>query len=561
MPHAVSAADPTRLTTGAGSREPGAGSREPGFVRVPVGEEAAHWVTVPAQRTLLAVARTVTSTARVLDAVQLLRDDPRVQVVFSFNDTSPFNDGVLPLLERAGARLVPWNRLGELTFDAALTCSENTEFRAFDAPALVLQHGAGFHKILPDSRGEGRRLAGTVRAADLRGRRVTVAVTHPAQIAQLAAAEPAAADRAVLITDPMLERLRAARLLRHRYRTALGLGDRRLVVLSSTWGRTSLLGRAPDLPARLLAQLDAGTHAVASVLHPNITAGHGALQLRLWLAAARDAGLLAVPPEAGWQAMLATADCVVGDHSSVSLLAAATGIPLLLAPLSDEVVPGTPMTALSEAAVRLDLHRPLAAQVAAAIDGHTPDRYAAAVTATFAEPPVTRPLRSVLYDLLALPEPDGPAPLVAFPPPVPETTPVHSYEMRTRVTADRIEIERFPAAVRRHVRPPAEGWTGHLLSAADQEWDLRLLQNAEVLTQATGDPDVLVRFPGAALACTAVPEGIIAELRDGRRAIVSGQDVTALAACAYALARAGALTDGTWRAGDDAISVRLLPGL
>jgi hypothetical protein len=178
------------------SREPGAGSREPGAVRVPVGAEAGRWATVAAERTLLAVARTVTSTGRVLDAVQLLRDDPRVQVVFTFNDSSPFNDGVLPLLQRAGARVVPWGQLADLRFDAAVTSSENTEFQAIDAPVLVLQHGVGFHKSLPNSRGEGQRLAGTVRAADLRGRRVSIAVTHTQQTSQLASVEPEAAERA-----------------------------------------------------------------------------------------------------------------------------------------------------------------------------------------------------------------------------------------------------------------------------------------------------------------------------------------------------------------------------
>ncbi|BCY08177.1 hypothetical protein [Actinoplanes sp. L3-i22] len=541
---------------------------------MPVGAEASQWVTVAAERTLLAIARTVTSTARVLDAVQLLRDDPRVQVVFAFNDSSPFRDGVPELLRRAGAKIVPWEQLAELDFDAALTASENTELRTIDAPTLVLQHGAGFHKSLPDSRGDGRRVTGTVRADDLTGRRVLVAVTHPQQAAQLAAAEPAAAGRTVLIADPMLDRLRAARLLRQRYRAALGLGDRRLVVVTSTWGRQSLFGRWPELPARLLAELDADAYRVATVLHPNVTGGHGGLQVRMWLAAARDAGLLMIPPDEGWQATLAAADCVVGDHSSVSLLAAGADVPLLLAPLGDEVIPGTPMTTLSRLAARLDPRRSPAEQVEATIAGHVPGRYAPAVDATFAGPPAARPLRTVLYQLLDLPEPPEPAPLPVWPPPIPDTVPVASHVIHTKTEDKLIWVRRYPAAVRRHVAEPVDGWIGHL-HAGDDEWDLRTLQAAEVLTRAavTGRSaarswaeETLARFPGAAVAGAGVAGGAVAVFRDGRRAEIAGSaDVAGLVAALYTLARAGSLGDGRWHlrvAGTDhPVAVHLVHGI
>jgi len=498
-------------------------------------------------------------------------------VVFTFNDTSPFSDGVSAMLRHAGARLVPWSQLPDLRFDAVVTASENTELQAIDAPVLVLQHGVGFHKDLPNSRGDGRRLAGTVRAADLRGRRVLIAVTHPQQTAQLAEMEPEAAENAVVVADPMLERMRASRLLRHRYQAALGIGDRRLVVVSSTWGQQSLIGRWPDLPARLLAGLDADAYRVATVLHPNVTSGHGGLQLRLWLGAARDAGLLMVPPDAGWQAMLAAADCVVGDHSSMSLLAAGAGVPLLLAPLADEVVSGTPMTSLSRSARRLDIQLPLAQQVADTISGYATGQYADAVDATFAVPPVARPLRELLYELLGLPEPDEPIPLAAWPPPVPERRTASSFAVHTRVRGRGVDVSRFPAAVRRHVAKPADGWTGHL-SAGDDEWDLRMLQSAEVLSRAaaTDQPEAwkwaltaLHQFPGSAMACASTADGCVALLRDGRRAkvvIEAGDfDVVALAACLYALARDQRLADGEWQVRtaccDARVEVQLLPGL
>jgi hypothetical protein len=273
---------------------------------------------------------------------------------------------------------------------------------------------------------------------------------------------------------------------------------------------------------------------------------------------------------------LAAADCVVGDHSSVSLLAAAAGIPLLLAPLSDEVVPGTPMTALSRLARRLDVRLPLPVQVEAAISAYVPGQYAEAVDATFAEPPVARRLREVLYELLGLPEPDEPAAVVAWPPPFPDSVVPGSFVVHTRIYGDLVEVRRYPAAVRRYTAGPADGWTGHL-SAGDQEWGLRVLQGAEVLTRAaTAEPEAwkwtratLSQFPGSAVACAGTPGGAVATFRDGRRAAVTiaagGMDVTTLAACLYALARDRRLADREWLVrtarGAETVVVRSLPGI
>ena len=495
----------------------------------------------------------------------------------------------MSLLRRAGARVVPWGRLVESRFDAAITASENTELQSIHpaTPILVLQHGVGFHKRLSNTRGEGYRLAGAVRSADLHSRRVSIAVTHPQQAEQLAAVEPEAAKRCVLVADPVLGRLRASRLMRDRYRTAFGLDGRRLVVVSSTWGRHSLLGRWPRLPARLLAQLDAEEYRVATILHPNVTAAHGALQVRLWLAAARDAGLLMVPPETGWQSTLATADCVVGDHSSVSLLAAGAGIPLLLAPLAAEVVPGTPMTALARLARRLDVRSPLAEQVKATISDDVSGRYDEAVTATFAETPAVRPLRSVLYDLIGLAEPDEPTPLTLWPAPAPDRVAVGSFVVHSRVHGEVIETRRFPAAVRHEVANLAPGWVGHL-SAGSLEWDLRMLQGAAVLTRAAATEDTaawdwtlstIKQFCGSDLACAGTASGCVATFRDGRRVALTAKpepdpgagagaasvvDITALAAGLYTLADQRLLSDGQWRIrtarGTRAVTIRLLPG-
>jgi hypothetical protein len=110
-----------------------------GPVRVPVGPGSERWVTVAAERTVLAVARTVTSTLRVLDAVASLSGDHRVQVVFAVNDSSPFVAGVRRLLDAVGALVVPWSQLSGLKFDLVVTASENTELAGLDATAWVFR--------------------------------------------------------------------------------------------------------------------------------------------------------------------------------------------------------------------------------------------------------------------------------------------------------------------------------------------------------------------------------------------------------------------------------------
>ncbi|HET6478446.1 MAG TPA: hypothetical protein VFG35_00185, partial [Actinoplanes sp.] len=186
--------------------------------------------------------------------------------------------------------------------------------------------------------------------------------------------------------------------------------------------------------------------------------------------------------------------------------------------------------------------------------------------------------RELLYEVLGLPEPSEPTPLVAWAPPVPERVGVCSFVMLTRVRDGRtVEVSRFPAAVRGHVAKPADGWTGHL-SAGDDEWDLRMLQSAEVLSRATATIPAeawqwalttLRQFPGSAVACASTADGCVATLRDGRQVRVKTEsgdlDVAALAACLYALARNQRLTDGEWQVrtarGEARVKVRLLPRL
>ncbi|MFI5492437.1 hypothetical protein [Actinoplanes sp. NPDC051859] len=495
----------------------------------------------------------------------------RVQAVFALNDSSPFSTDVRELLAAHNVAVVPWDRLDRLRFDAAVTASENTELSAINAPVLVLPHGVGFHKALPNSRGNGRRLSGSVRPADLLGRPVQIAVTHPDQAEQLTAYVPESRGRTVVVSDPIRQRLAASRVLRQRYRTALGVDGRRLVVVGSTWGSQSLLGRWPDLLVRLLAELDMDRYQVASIMHPNIVA-HGAWQLRSWWSAARAAGLIMVPSQAGWPAALLAADCLIGDHGSVSLYGASIDVPLLLAEFGDEVVPGTPMTQLGGMAARFDPTASLAAQVDAAIETHLPNRYAAAVDAAFAPEPLARSLRSVLYELIDLPVPRGVPPLLAWPPMRPAVTDPASWVVHTRIVGETVEVRRFPAAVQALVPEPAAGWWRHL-ATSDDEWDLRVLQSASVILRtALSTVDVaerwaveaLQQFPGCLLAAAAIADGAIVAVRDRAVVVVrnGGSGALASAAYVYAWLRADRVPpeDGALRWGNATVPVAIGPG-
>ncbi|MBB5120530.1 hypothetical protein AF335_11410 [Streptomyces eurocidicus] len=536
-------------------------------ILVPVGPDAARWRTFGGERTVVVAARTVTSLVRVLDVVpEILHDDPRITVVFAYDPTSAFNDGVLDLLRSLGCRTLPWPQLAEISPDLLLSASENIKVPLGRYPVLVLPHGVGFHKQVPDSAGSGTRLSGLVHDDLLAARRAWLAVSHPDQESQLAAAHPGTAGRTVLVGDPCLDRLRASARWRERYRSALGVvPGQQLVLVSSTWGEESLAGSWPGLPADLLAQLPADEFRVALVLHPNIWSGHGAWQVRVMQQSALEAGLIAVDPTDGWQQALVASDLVIGDHGSVTLYGAALGRPVVLGAFGSEAVPGTAGYALRSAAARLETGRPLRPQLAAAVAGHRADRFAAVSAAAFAEPGQALPrLRELVYSLLGLPQPKQPGrgPR-AFPIPAPDTTRARSLMVRTSVVRGtggelQVEISRFPAAL---AGETAEGETvfWHLACDVDEP-DTRLTESAtvvcsasEVLPPEAGRQRVascLADFPGARIAALTGEDGCVVGTRDGRLVHVGaadgpGPDPGTAAAAVYVRLRLGMPLDVT----------------
>ncbi len=558
-------------------------------LRVPVGPDAHRWSTFHGERTLIVAARTVTSTVRVLETLPaLLRDDPRVSVVFAHDPGSAFNDGVLDLLRTAGCRVVPWEQLERLSPDLILSASENIDVPEGDCPVLVLPHGVGFQKLVPDSRSSRERLSGVVPDSLLESGRAWLAISHPAQEEQLLASHPRAAGRTLLVGDPCFDELAGSRSRRSAYREALGVAEhQRLVVVSSTWGPTSLLGNHPDLPARLLAHLACDEYRVGAIVHPNVWSAHGAWQLRTLQAAAREAGLMLMPPVHAWRPALVAADVLVGDHGSVTLYGAAAGTPLLLAAFGEDAVAGTAVHHLASVAPRLDVHGDLLDQVERVAAEHTPERYADVAARAFSEPGhALARLRTVLYRLLELPEPPSPPPVpLTLPVPDPPAAPVTSWQVTAGVTgggpAPVVRVRRSPAAVAAYgAAPPDSAAVSTHLACSEDERDRRLTESASVLVRS--DPastsvgalrwieDTLTRLPGSLLAATAVRGGgCLVGVRDGRvvEAAVTGSplDPGVPAAVVYAGLRTGLRLDGahvTLRLGDvreEDVVLRLRP--
>jgi hypothetical protein len=519
-------------------------------------DNAGRWHTVDCERTVLLVARTLTSATRVLEVLDLLRGDFRIGYLFAVDEGTRSGAGVPEFLrERGVRRIVPWSRLPELHYDLAIAASEQVDLDLITSRIVVLPHGLGFHKVVPEPDGSGLRLAGLPPAAALRTGRVRLVLSHPDQQAQLVATNPDVAGQTVVTGDPTFDRLRASLPLREQYRRSVHADGRTVVLVSSTWSSESALGRWRELPRRLLAELPADEYRVCAALHPNIWDWHEPIVVRTWLADCLDAGLHLVPATQGWQAALLAADLVVGDHGSVTLLAAALGTPVLLAAVGAEVVPGTPVDELARIAARLDPREDLRGQVDKAIAAHDPRRFTAVTDRVLAHTgEATQRLRDLLYRELSLAPPTRQPPLYRFPEAETDAQPATAFDVYAAYTDPAtVTLLRYP----RPVHDPADQFPGlsrHL--AVDARTDEpRLLQSAAVITNRIPDVNWLHRFPGARVTAIATPDGCVASVRGLGQVTVdaAGTDPMILASAVYCALLAGRLTPGrlTIRAGID----------
>lgn len=401
------------------------------WVYGPFGLNAGRGHTCETQRTVLVVVHHLTAATRLADIVPVLESDRRVQVVFTRAPASIPTDGTRHLLERLDALVVPWEQATHTRFDLAVAASHGLLER-LHAPVLTVPHGIGFGKYARQWAGPGptagREPYGMERAVLVyRGRVIPSSIVVPTRrhLARLNSSCPEATPVTIVGGDPCYDRLAESVPTRDAYRAALGVQRRRLIAVSSTWGSGSLLEQCPDLLPSLMQELPHDEYLVAAIVHPGVWSWYGRRQVRAWYADCMCRGMVLMPPEEGWRAVLAAADVVIGDHGSVTYYGAAIGAPVLLASFPHgELDPESAVADLGRIAPRLRLDRPVVPQLAAAGEAWSPGSHAT-IRARVTDLPgrSAQAIRTEMYRLMNLPEPGTPPEVRPVPIPSPVSIP------------------------------------------------------------------------------------------------------------------------------------------
>ncbi|MEU3621445.1 hypothetical protein BS329_26120 [Amycolatopsis coloradensis] len=333
-----------------------------------------------------------------------------------------------------------------------------------------------------------------------------IVLSHEEQLERLRVACPEAAERAVVSGDPCLDRLQASTPLRETYRQAFGLDKaQRFVVVSSTWGTSSLLGANTSLVLELAQELPHDSYRIAVALHPNIVQGHSPWQVKMWLDECTRAGVLVLENEDLWRPALVAADLTIGDHGSVTFYSACLGTPVVLGSAPEETVhPDSPIALLLRTAPRLEPVSPT--RLDDIIDAHRPGSYAEITElATSVPGKAADLLRDLWYSAIELAPPTFAPSLKALP--VPDIAPATPRAWTAEVsfaTDGTAALSRFPVDGRSK-RTLARADT-HLVVGTDEP-DIALLRLAEVVMRPdiAHDPDTwtaatLRALPGCRVA-------------------------------------------------------------
>ncbi|MFQ6198390.1 hypothetical protein [Streptomyces sp. NPDC000405] len=545
---------------------PHAGSSRPSHILLR--DDAGRWATAAPERTVLGVIHNVTSATRLLDLLAPFEGDSRVHVVFTCTGSSAFENGTREFIAARQLPWISWEEAKREKFDLAVSSSRGGELHKLNAPLVGAPHGAGYNKHLRREPGAGSREPGAGSREPGAGSRKpeafgldaewlthdgelipsAIVLSHDEQRERLRRGCPEAVPISVVAGDPCMDDLRAGLPFRAEYRAALGLTPgRKLLVLTSTWGPHSLLGANMDLVRRALAELPHDEYRVLAAVHPNIWYGHSGWQVRAWLAPYLRAGLLLPAPETDtWKAALVAADAFIGDHGSLTLYAAALGVPGLLGAFGDDVVAaGSPMDRLGAALPRVAPDVPLGRQLRRAAAARAGDERLAAIGGLVTSRPTRAAelLRRLYYERLELDEPAWPA----VPRPVALPLPLPAERYGPVPPPMFVDVRPEPdgtLGLRRHVAEFQGAVTGHL---ADPH-----------LVVAEGDPDgrwagaadvVLGRAPGPCETYRSAAERVFAA--HGGCWLVAFADRAVGEAGCVAVTRQGEVITGRWAEGGD----------
>jgi len=328
----------------------------------------AVWMSRPDVRTVLAATGTRQGLQRVLDTLPAIEGDYRVQVVFTVPETGYEWAGMKERLRQLDVLVMPWHQAVETPFDLAISaCRWGIE--EIRAPLVLMPHGATSlrSRIAHETAPHDLVTAKLLRGGDVLPAKLMLA--NDDEVRTLASSCSSALPAAVVGGDPCFDRMVASLPFGDRYREALGAAPGQEVIFAvSSWSRNSLYGADPEFFVRLTSALADTGYLVVASLHPLWWDSYGRRQVLAWLGAARERGLVVLPPDEGWRAAAVVAALVVTDHGSAGQYAAALGVRTMMnAGSLVDVRPGTSADLLSRIATPLHLDQPLRPQVERAL--------------------------------------------------------------------------------------------------------------------------------------------------------------------------------------------------
>jgi hypothetical protein len=379
-----------------------------------------HWATRIGESVLVLAPHPV-ALARLGDLLPLIEADHRVQRVYAVPTDGEDRSDAVDLVRAQGEVLLPVSQAGRTTHGLVLAGST----RGVDdvrGPVLLVPHGGGLGQFRPwRTTAEGGFVTNLDPSQLLRAGRVRVdriVLVHDRELGVLGEVCRQAVPHAVVAGDIAFDRLVASAAYRDHYRRALGVVDKRKIILVTvTWSPRSGFGSNSALFGEITHAARRDDVLVVASLHPQIWSQHGVGQVLGWLSDAIEAGLVVLAPHTDWRGAVVAADYVMPDYTSVSAFAAGIGTPVLRIPHGRQpLLPGSPTAVLAEHTPLWNATRPLLPQLHAAAEAQS-----AGLGVRIADLLTSRPgqagtiLRREMYGLLGLSEPARAVPLSPAP--------------------------------------------------------------------------------------------------------------------------------------------------
>lgn len=482
-------------------------------------------------RYLLVVVRTHTSLDRVLELLEVVGQGVSLAIKFVLDTGSSFAREVGAKLRALGAEEVSWETARRTHWDAIFAAHVDhqlAELTELSGNLFLIPHGIGYNRRRLASTGGRPGPAGLSSFELTASGRVFPALIGLSSDEQRSRMCEEARDRGIVIGDMVLDKLMAHADLKPYFQQDLKIGDRKLVVVSSTWGRQSTFATQRQIITRLVADLPADEYAVALVLHPNIWWGESRFEIKVHLRDALDSGLLLID-HTTWQGAIIAADLVVGDHGSVTGYAVGMGRPVLVAADgSAELDDNSPLSSLHAALPHISGEKPLREQVERALNEHHPEAWKPYTDMLFELPGEgLAAAANALRGLMGLPPLAGsPRPRDAEAPGVIAGKPARSHRVVVTTSDDIEHVERFPSFIKR-----AADLADPMLVVSAREVDPVTRDGADVVVRAEPLPDGrAMQWMSAELARPSTNASLVAATTESGRVLLrfrNGQNVTA----------------------------------